>query len=304
MREVLRPSLRRRLREGGVLDLISAWKAASIGATGAFGVLALLTEYKDKLTGKLTKWGKISLAGILLSTTCGIAAQLKEASDAEASREKLEKFNQSQIVEANATLRNVQRILTPLGKMQFQLHLQIPCTSDIVKEDCAYYAGKPLKFEDDAPYRGFFPATVEIDFYKHSTDKINGGSPAEADLSFNYTDNNDKRHQDREAGNIFDFEYDGYFKAFLLNMDFSKIGRASKNTAIVSYLDLLGSELRICVSGRDESKTLNVRISDMQIFFDNGRSLSIDKSSFQTKPEQPDCFEHILNKADIGRLSN
>jgi hypothetical protein len=44
-----------------------------------FGIMGLLTSYKDKETGRITGWGKINLAGILLSATMGVASQLVDA---------------------------------------------------------------------------------------------------------------------------------------------------------------------------------------------------------------------------------
>jgi predicted RNA-binding protein YlqC (UPF0109 family) len=43
------------------MDFVSVWKAFSIVLTGAFGVLGLLTEFKDKATNKITRWGRIAL---------------------------------------------------------------------------------------------------------------------------------------------------------------------------------------------------------------------------------------------------
>lgn len=47
------------------MDFVSVWKALSIVVTGAFGILGLLRDFKDKLTNKITSWGKVSLIGIL-----------------------------------------------------------------------------------------------------------------------------------------------------------------------------------------------------------------------------------------------
>jgi len=60
-------------------DFWDLWKAISIGLTGVFGILGLLTSYKDKDTGRITVWGKFNLAGIVLSATMGVLSQLVEA---------------------------------------------------------------------------------------------------------------------------------------------------------------------------------------------------------------------------------
>ena len=56
-------------------DFWDLWKAISIGLTGLFGVLGLLTNYKDKVTGRITGWGKLNLAGIILSAAMGMLSQ-------------------------------------------------------------------------------------------------------------------------------------------------------------------------------------------------------------------------------------
>jgi hypothetical protein len=63
------------------MDFVSAWKIISIGSTGAFGILGLVTEFKDPITKRLTRWGMVSLSGTVFSTLLGTAAQFKEASD-------------------------------------------------------------------------------------------------------------------------------------------------------------------------------------------------------------------------------
>lgn len=56
----------------------SVWKPTAIVMTGAFGILGLLTDFRDKHTHRIKKWGWVSLIGIVLSTVGGVAAQLKE----------------------------------------------------------------------------------------------------------------------------------------------------------------------------------------------------------------------------------
>lgn len=60
-------------------DFWDLWKAIAIALTGLFGIMGLLTSYKDKETGRITGWGKINLVGILLSATMGVASQLVDA---------------------------------------------------------------------------------------------------------------------------------------------------------------------------------------------------------------------------------
>jgi hypothetical protein len=62
-------------------DWITAWKAISILLTGTFGIIGLATDFRNKHTKKVTKWGWLSLCGIIISTVCGTLAQIKESQD-------------------------------------------------------------------------------------------------------------------------------------------------------------------------------------------------------------------------------
>src|SRR5579871_4763331 len=62
-----------------VPDFWDLWKAIAVALTGVFGVLGLLTNYKDKETGRITVWGKVNLVGIVLSATMGVLSQLIDA---------------------------------------------------------------------------------------------------------------------------------------------------------------------------------------------------------------------------------
>ena len=82
--------------ELSVFDFWDLWKAAAIGLTGAFGVMGLLTTYNDPATGRITFWGKVNLAGIVLSAGMGVLSQLydsqREAETAAASAQRAAAF--------------------------------------------------------------------------------------------------------------------------------------------------------------------------------------------------------------------
>jgi hypothetical protein len=107
------------------MDFVSAWKASSIVLTGAFGILGLVKDYKDKTTNRITLWGQVSLAGILLSTILGVAAQLKESSDNASKALALAR-------KTDRTLQEVERLLTPLDEPRIHLRLSASlCGRDI-----------------------------------------------------------------------------------------------------------------------------------------------------------------------------
>jgi len=72
-------------------NIISALKIISMLGAAGFGALALLTEYKDKSTNQITKWGRIALVGIVLTAVFSIVLHKLEANEAKKSAEKQRK---------------------------------------------------------------------------------------------------------------------------------------------------------------------------------------------------------------------
>lgn len=116
------------------VDSVAAWKTISIAVTGAFGILGLLTEFRDKHSRKITRWGWVSLLGIIISAVFGIGAQLKESTDNSAKNLEL-------VTRANQTLDGINRALHPMGDVQFQILYEIPCNDLLFTEFCAYVRG-------------------------------------------------------------------------------------------------------------------------------------------------------------------
>jgi hypothetical protein len=103
-----------------LMDFVTVWKASSIVLTGTFGILGLVKEFKNKKTGKITIWGRVSLAGILLSTGLGVVAQLKESSASSAASLKLAQ-------KSDRTLDEIERLLTPLSEPSVEVHYVFEC---------------------------------------------------------------------------------------------------------------------------------------------------------------------------------
>ncbi|MFB1487245.1 MULTISPECIES: hypothetical protein [unclassified Thiocapsa] len=101
--------------------LITLLKLISTTLAGAFGVLALLVEYKDE-NGKVTKWGKIALWGVIISTMVSFSMQLLEHLNAEISA-------QAASIRSNKILTQLvelERASQPLDKPELTIVLQIP----------------------------------------------------------------------------------------------------------------------------------------------------------------------------------
>jgi len=56
-------------------DALFWLKVLSFGITNVLALLGLLYDFKNKLTGRLTPWGRVNLAGIIVSFVVGISAQ-------------------------------------------------------------------------------------------------------------------------------------------------------------------------------------------------------------------------------------
>jgi len=104
------------------IDPVTAWKAMSIALTGAFGILGLLKDFKNKHTNKVTIWGWVSLFGIIVSSVGGIVAQLKESSDNAAQALALAK-------KADTTLTEIERGLSTLEEPKIGFVFDIDCDS-------------------------------------------------------------------------------------------------------------------------------------------------------------------------------
>lgn len=86
------------------MDLLySLLKIISMIATGIFGALGLLTKYKND-QGKITKWGKVALGGILISSGISLGLYILETSRAKAAAVKAQ-------AEAKATGQKLETIL-------------------------------------------------------------------------------------------------------------------------------------------------------------------------------------------------
>jgi hypothetical protein len=58
-------------------------KEISIVATGIFGIVGLLTEFRDKKTKEITGWGYCALFGVIFSTVIAASIQFKESKEQE-----------------------------------------------------------------------------------------------------------------------------------------------------------------------------------------------------------------------------
>ncbi|HNC91253.1 MAG TPA: hypothetical protein PL000_20170 [Anaerolineales bacterium] len=107
--------------------LVTILKLLSTTLAGAFGILALAVEYKHE--GNITKWGKIALAGILVSTAIAIVTQSLEFLSAEFDARKSALEARARLEQSERILQNLNtltRASQPLGNPEFTVVLDFP----------------------------------------------------------------------------------------------------------------------------------------------------------------------------------
>ena len=107
--------------------LIAAWKTISIALTGAFGILGLLTTFRDDLTKKITWAGKATLAGILASSVMGVIAQLVDAETQARSDSKAIARTEAIVANTGVAVKRINRLLVPTTDLTLEVVYNIRC---------------------------------------------------------------------------------------------------------------------------------------------------------------------------------
>jgi hypothetical protein len=85
-------------------------KVISLLASGLFGALGLLTKYRDD-TGKITKWGKVALSGIVLSSSISLILYTLETSRAKAAAERARRDAEAMTQKADNMAQKLENVL-------------------------------------------------------------------------------------------------------------------------------------------------------------------------------------------------
>jgi hypothetical protein len=114
------------MTENHISAALNLTKVIGTVLTGAFGLLGLLTEFRDSVTKKITRWGRYALIGILASTSTALISQVLEFSKATRDAQAATRLAQAQITKSNAILNEVERTLKPLQDVRISYWLQVP----------------------------------------------------------------------------------------------------------------------------------------------------------------------------------
>jgi hypothetical protein len=120
-------------RMGDALDtILIALKLIGTLFSGVFGVLGLTTEFRNRRSKQITKWGRLSLLGIVISTIVAIASQSVETvRDKIAEKDAKDKLSQ-QLKLADTTLNEVERSVLPLTDLRIGYKVEIPIENPLL----------------------------------------------------------------------------------------------------------------------------------------------------------------------------
>jgi hypothetical protein len=265
----------------GKLDFVSIWKASSIVLTGGFGILGLLKDFKEKDTNKVTKWGRISLAGIVFSTVFGVAAQIKESFDS--AQQTL-----AVVTKSDKTIRDIQRLLSPLDdEPNFVLWFTVDCASAKYKPHCEGIQkikkakrdkGEPFSTEDGltgwsqgipAGKDYVFLPKIEFLATQKDADEFCKFERAESDLSFQlFLVENQSKKDPRNTSLM----VDGFNDEIRIGISGKPASSFTKsNGKLKSILDLPGAIVLVRELNDDLSR---LTLTHIEVKFRNGQSIT------------------------------
>jgi hypothetical protein len=116
---------------GWLANFSGYWKEVSVILTGLFAVLGLAGEYKDKATGKLTRWGRTFLVMTIIAMAFGLIAQIEDNKDSKKLQERTQK-----------SVHQLSRIIQAFDQPTFEITLKMNCTSGQFKDYCQAHRKK------------------------------------------------------------------------------------------------------------------------------------------------------------------
>jgi hypothetical protein len=126
-------------------DLVTVGKMLAVVLTGAFGILGLVTEFRNPTTKRLTRWGSVSLIGIVVSTTVGVLTQVGETAHQNKDRQDQQDKYQADLERnihisenTNTAVEALRRVLAPLDNLTVSVTLKASCNMRDLKRLCEH----------------------------------------------------------------------------------------------------------------------------------------------------------------------
>jgi hypothetical protein len=104
-------------------------KLVSVVLTGVFAIYAVVANYRDPDTKKITKHGKAATTGLTITAVVGFIAQIQDNQTQIRSREVFEQ-------RTTEILNQLQRSLSTMGRPEFEIGLKIPCENKSFPDLC------------------------------------------------------------------------------------------------------------------------------------------------------------------------
>jgi hypothetical protein len=275
------------------LDFVSWWKACSIVFTGIFGIIGLLTEYKNKDTNKINRWGWVSLAGILISMALGVLAQLRETSEQLTERD-------AAAAKTLQIVTNIQRSLSVLDEPILMATFAISC-ADLFKDFCsaARSGRKPtLFFLPDKPPETVWakwpgPAKklllIGVFLYKDEASAASPGRKPDWSMNFDVpVTASFQLNMETFLGNLGkpNTVLDPDLNIVLQIDGLPHPSISDTNGEIVAFDDLMKAVVIISAKpfGYSGTSPIGLRPLSVRLMFRNGRSVGADEKQFSEIP--------------------
>lgn len=114
------------MTDSSVSLALNLTKIIGTALSGAFGLLGLLTDFRDPSTKRITRWGKVAFWGIILSTIIALVSQVLESAKATRDARASSEATQAQLKKSDIILREVDRTLNPLVDVRISYWMRVP----------------------------------------------------------------------------------------------------------------------------------------------------------------------------------
>jgi len=113
------------------------WKEVAVVLAGLFAIGGLLSEAKDKITGKFTAWGRVFFTLTILSTMGGIYAQWSDSAEQEKRSKQAQVETLNLLERTQKSVYDLSRLLQPIEKVQVNLFYKLDCAAIKLKAFCS-----------------------------------------------------------------------------------------------------------------------------------------------------------------------
>jgi len=112
-------------------------KILSVVMTAGLGIVALLRDFRDKITHKITNPGYATLAGIVIGALLGVVIEGTQMKESERAKQEATEQTLELAKKANKSLDDIQRLLTPIEEPAADAAFHVNCDVDnLIRSYC------------------------------------------------------------------------------------------------------------------------------------------------------------------------